>query len=138
MPENSGSFATSMTRRTTILIVDDEPGVTLTLARMLRLEGYDVLTALTAEAGLSKVELLRPDAVLLDLRMPLVDGLAFLRSLRAHEVHRLTPVAIVTGDYCLAEAERSELLALDALVYYKPIWIEDLLHITRRLIGNTH
>jgi CheY-like chemotaxis protein len=45
LPEKRGSFATSMTRRTTILIVDDEPGVTLTLARMLRLEGYNVLTA---------------------------------------------------------------------------------------------
>jgi two-component system response regulator AtoC len=127
-----------MTRSTTILIVDDEPGVTLTLARMLRLEGYDVLTALTADAGLRKVELIRPDAVLVDLRMPLVDGLAFLRLLRAHEVHRLTPVAIVTGDYFLGEAERSELRALDAVVYYKPLWIDDLLRITRRLIGNTH
>jgi DNA-binding response OmpR family regulator len=127
-----------MTRRPTVLIVDDEPSVTLTLSRMLRLEGYEVLTALTADAGLRKVELFRPDAVLVDLRMPLVDGLAFLRLLRAHEVHRLTPVAIVTGDYFVAETERNELRTLDASIYYKPIWIDDLLCITRRLIGTTH
>jgi DNA-binding response OmpR family regulator len=138
MPEKGDRFATLITRRPTVLIVDDEPGVTLTLARMLRLEGYDVLTALTADAGLRKVEMVRPDAVLVDLRMPIVDGLAFLRLLRAHEVHRLTPVAIVTGDYFLGEAERSELRALDASVYYKPLWIDDLLGITRRLIGKTH
>ena len=127
-----------MTRRPTVLIVDDEPGVTLTLSRMLRLEGYDVLTALTADAGLRKVELFRPDAVLVDLRMPLIDGLSFLRMLRAHEVHRLTPVAIVTGDYFVAETERDEVRTLDASIYYKPLWIDDLLCITRRLIGKTH
>jgi DNA-binding response OmpR family regulator len=138
MPEKGDRFASLMTRQPTVLIVDDEPGVTLTLARMLRLEGYEVLTALTADAGLRKVELVRPDAVLVDLRMPIVDGLAFLRLLRAHEVHRLTPVAIVTGDYFLGEAERVELRVLDASVYYKPLWIDDLLRITRRLIGKTH
>jgi CheY-like chemotaxis protein len=127
-----------MIRRPTILIVDDEPGVVVTLARMLRLEGYDVVTALTAETGLKKVEMVRPDAILVDLRMPLVDGLAFLRALRAHEAHRLTPVAVVTGDYFVAETERNELRTLDASLYYKPLWIDDLRHLTRRLIGHTH
>ena len=127
-----------MTRRPTILIVDDEPGVVVTLARMLRLEGYEVVTALTAETGLRKVELVRPDGVLVDLRLPLVDGLAFVRLLRANEIYRQTPVAIVTGDYFLTEAERVELRALDASVYYKPLWIDDLRRITRRLIETTH
>jgi DNA-binding response OmpR family regulator len=127
-----------MTRRPTILIVDDEPGVVVTLARMLRLEGYDVVTALTAETGLRKVGMVRPDAVLVDLRLPLVDGLAFLRLLRANEIYRQTPVAIVTGDYFLTEAERLELRALDASVYYKPLWIDDLRRITRQLIETTH
>ena len=127
-----------MTRRPTVLIVDDEPGVVVTLARMLRLEGYEVVTALTAEMGLRKVEMVRPDAVLVDLRLPLVDGLAFLRLLRANEVFRQMPVAIVTGDYLLTEAERRELRALDAPVYYKPLWIDDLRRITRLLIETTH
>jgi len=127
-----------MTRRPTILIVDDEPGVVVTLARMLRLEGYEVVTALTAETGLRKVEMVRPDGVLVDLRLPLVDGLAFVRLLRANEIYRQTPVAIVTGDYFLTEAERVELRALDASVYYKPLWIDDLRRITRRLIETTH
>ena len=82
--------------------------------------------------------MVRPDAVLVDLRLPLVDGLAFLRLLRANEVYRQTPVAIVTGDYFLTEAERLELRALDASVYYKPLWIDDLRRITRQLIETTH
>ena len=69
---------------TKILIVDDDEGVTQTFARMLRLEGYQVRTAMNAETGLREAEHSRPDAIILDLRMPLVDGLGFLRRLRAH------------------------------------------------------
>ena len=76
----------SMSERETakILIVDDDEGVTQTFARMLRLEGYDVRTAMNAETGLIEAEQCHPDAIILDLRMPLVDGLGFLRRLRAH------------------------------------------------------
>jgi len=81
-----------------ILIVDDDEGVTQTFARMLRLEGYQVRTAVNAEKGLQEADLSRPDAIILDLRMPLVDGLGFLRRLRARDAQRSTPVAIVTGD----------------------------------------
>jgi PleD family two-component response regulator len=63
----------------TILIVDDDEGVTQTFARMLRLEGYRVHTAVSAETGLREAERNRPDAIILDLRMPLMDGLLFLR-----------------------------------------------------------
>src|SRR5438093_13774343 len=90
-------------RRPTILVIDDDPGVTATFAQMLNLEGFDVHIALDAAVGLEKVEVCRPDAILLDLRMPVVDGLAFLRHFRRKQGHHDTPVAIVTGDYWLDE-----------------------------------
>ena len=61
----------------TILIVDDDEGVTQTFARMLRLEGYEVRTAMNAETGLREAEEHHPDAIILDLRMPLVTASAF-------------------------------------------------------------
>ncbi|RPH62337.1 MAG: response regulator, partial [Acidobacteria bacterium] len=85
----------------TILIVDDDPSVTETFERMLRLEGYNVVTALSAEAGLSQAERASPNAIILDLRMPLTDGLQFLRILRTKPGLQTVPVAIVTGDYFL-------------------------------------
>src|SRR5919198_1048967 len=105
-----------MSERSTskILIVDDDEGVTQTFARMLRLEGYQVRTAVNAETGLVEAESSHPDAIILDLRMPLVDGLGFLRRLRAHEDQRSTPVAIVTGDYFLDESVANELHELGA------------------------
>ena len=122
----------------TILIIDDDEGVIQTFARMLRLEGYQVHTALNAEVGLREAEITRPDAIILDLRMPLLDGLGFLRRLRASTQQRDTPVAIVTGDYFLDESISSELRRLGAELKFKPMWLEDLVGLARTLLKVTH
>jgi DNA-binding response OmpR family regulator len=122
----------------TILIVDDDEGVTTTFARMLSLEGYEVRTAETAEGGLREAATNRPDAIILDLRMPLIDGLGFLRRLRTQENHRRTPVAIVTGDYFLDEDISDEVQALGAELRFKPLWLEDLVKLARNLLKVTH
>jgi len=121
-----------------ILIVDDDEGVTQTFARMLRLEGYQVRTAVSAEKGLQEAEQSHPDAIILDLRMPLIDGLGFLRRLRAFEEHSTTPVAIVTGDYFLDDSISNELRELGAELRYKPLWLEDLVGLARNLLKVTH
>ena len=121
-----------------ILIVDDDEGVTQTFARMLRLEGYQVCTAGNAEKGLVEAEKNHPDAIILDLRMPLIDGLGFLRRLRAHDDQRTTPVAIVTGDYFLDDSVANELQELGAEVRFKPLWLEDLVGLARTLLRVTH
>jgi two-component system OmpR family response regulator len=117
-----------------ILIVDDDEGVTQTFARMLRLEGYQVRTAVTAETGLQEAQTNAPDAIILDLRMPLVDGLGFLRRLRAQDDQRTTPVAIVTGDYFLDDSVSAELRELGAELRFKPLWLEDLVGLARNLL----
>ena len=121
-----------------ILIVDDDESVTQTFASMLRLEGYQVRTAVNAENGLRVAEETRPDAIILDLRMPLVDGLGFLRRLRAKDEQRLTPVAIVTGDYFLEDEISNELRRLGAELRFKPMWLEDLVGLARNLLGAPH
>lgn len=121
-----------------ILIVDDDEGVTQTFARMLRLEGFSVCTAVNAETGLQEAAANRPDAIILDLRMPLVDGLGFLRRLRSDLEQRRTPVAIVTGDYFLDDTVSSEVRALGAELRFKPLWLEDLVGLARTLVKVTH
>jgi two-component system response regulator MprA len=96
-----------------------------------------VRTAVTAENGLHMAKESCPDAIILDLRMPLVDGLGFLRRLRASDA-RATPVAIVTGDYFLEDEISSELRALGAQLRFKPMWLEDLVGLARHLLGATH
>jgi DNA-binding response OmpR family regulator len=130
--------ATSERNGSKILIVDDDEGVTQTFARMLRLEGYQVRTAVSAETGLREAEQSHPDAIILDLRMPLVDGLGFLRRLRARDDQRAIPVAIVTGDYFLDDSVSTELRELGAELRFKPLWLEDLVGLARNLLKVTH
>ncbi len=121
-----------------ILIVDDDEAVTETFARMLRMEGFTVRTAINAETGLNEASRHQPDAIILDMRMPLVDGLGFLRRLRAAEGQRRTPVAIVTGDYFLDDQVSAELRQLGAELKFKPLWLEDLVGLARTLLKVTH
>ena len=130
---------TSSTRQfATVLVVDDDKGVTQTFARMLRFEGYQVHTAATGEEGLIEAKQRYPDAIIIDLRMPLVDGLGFLRRLRAHDDQRATPVAIVTGDYLLDDSVSTELRELGAELRFKPLWLDDLVGLARTLLKVTH
>ena len=121
--------------RACILLVEDDETVLDTFARMLRLEGYDVLTSAHPEDGLEEAQNNRPDAIILDFRMPLLDGLGFLRQLRALPYQRTTPVAIVTGDYFLDDHITRELHELGAEVCFKPMWLEQLVDLARKLIA---
>jgi DNA-binding response OmpR family regulator len=117
-----------------LVIVDDDVPTTKTFAEILTLEGYDVRTAISAESGLREIEASHPDAVILDLRMPFINGLGFLYRLRADEAHRQMPVVIVTGDQCLDDSVIDELRDLGAQVRFKPLWLEDLVDVARSLI----
>jgi DNA-binding response OmpR family regulator len=117
-----------------VLIVDDDVSVTDTFSRMLRLEGYEVWAALSADEGLHLAQTHKPHAVILDLRMPLTSGLQFLRAIRAIPELTSTPVAIVTGDYYLDDAQAAEIRALGAELKFKPLWLEELVTLARELM----
>jgi two-component system, OmpR family, response regulator PrrA len=127
--------APARTATQTILIVDDDRAVVDTFARMLKLEGFAVATAINPETGLELAETVHPDAIILDLRMPLVNGIQFLRHVRSRAELSDVPVAIVTGDYFLGESTAAELKALGASVRFKPMWLEDLVALARTLLG---
>jgi two-component system response regulator PrrA len=120
--------------KSNILIVDDDEGVTVTFSRMLTLEGYEVRTARSADIGLREAQVKRPDAIILDLRMPLVDGLGFLRQFRSDENHRLIPVTIVTGDYFMDDRVSAEIRALGADLKFKPLWLDELVGLARDML----
>jgi len=129
------SSATKPESAPRVLIVDDDVSVTDTFSRMLRLEGYEVWAALSADEGLSLAQTHRPHAVILDLRMPLTSGLQFLRAIRAIPGLTGTPVAIVTGDYYLDDAQSNEIRELGAELRYKPLWLEELVTLARELLN---
>lgn len=117
-----------------VLVVDDDKGVTETFARMLMLEGLQVHTAHNAEDGLREADSADPEAIIVDLRMPFINGLGFVYRLREREQHRQTPVVIVTGDYFLDDSMADELRNLGVEIRFKPLWLDDLVEITNTML----
>ncbi len=78
-----------------VLIVDDEPEFAELVKMRLQDNGYDVITAINGKEGLAHIEAYAPDAVLLDVFMPGMDGLEVLKKIRKH--NKDLPVFIVTA-----------------------------------------
>ena len=91
----------------TILVVDDEAQILTALQRGLVRVGHDVASAATAEDGLAAAASRRPDLVLLDLRLPDIDGIEVVRRLRSWSD---VPILLLSGN----GTERARVDALDA------------------------
>ena len=79
-----------------ILVIDDEPNVRTLLAMLLRSQGYEVILADNGWKGLQLYRQEHPDVILLDLKMPVVDGVTVLKQIRS--VDPTLPVIVLTGD----------------------------------------
>lgn len=104
----------------TVLIVDDDPTLRLVCRLNLELDGFRVLEAGNVADARAAVEADAPDVLLLDVRVGVDDGLAFLRELKRERPD--LPVALVTGSASGDELLRS---GADAVVG-KPFELEEL------------
>ena len=96
-----------MSRLKTILIVDDGDDERELLAELLEFCGYPVLVAVNGLEGLGFATAKSPDLILMDIRMPMMDGLEATRRLKALEETRSIPVIVLTSGFVDVEAERT-------------------------------
>lgn len=108
-----------------VLVVDDEPMVRETLGQVLSDEGYVVDLAIDGEAALESVHAARPDAILLDLMMPGMNGRQFLQALRSEPAYATLPVLLMTAVHGL-EVNLQTLGASE--VVEKPFNVDELLN----------
>ena len=87
----------SAARKKCILVVDDELDTAIMLSLLLKRMGYNVLTAYDGIEGINWAENVYPDAVLLDLGMPSMDGFEVARTIRGTEWGRSLKLIAVTG-----------------------------------------
>ena len=78
-----------------LLVIDDEPGIRDLLDTLLGRKGYDVILADSGQKGLEVFRRARPDIVVLDLKMPGMNGLTVLQQIR--HLNPTQPVIILTG-----------------------------------------
>jgi CheY-like chemotaxis protein len=81
----------------TILVVEDEFGIADVLTSVLEDEGYRVYAAGNGRRGLERVAEVRPDLVVLDFMMPLMDGAAMGQALRADPAHTRVPIVMISS-----------------------------------------
>lgn len=84
-------------RRKTILVVEDSAVQALALLNLLEQEGLNVLCAQNGQTGLSLAEEHAPDAIILDIAMPEMDGIEACRRLKANPRTARIPVVVLTG-----------------------------------------
>lgn len=123
-----------MTNALTVLVADDEPLLTELLEFRLTARGYETLVARDGREALEQLGTNKPDAVVLDMMMPVHDGLEVLRRMRASPDHSDTPVIMLTARRGEADVIGAlELGANDYLV--KPFLPEELLVRLGRLLA---
>ena len=80
-----------------VLIIDDDIAFQKTMSSKLKETGYDIVQAFDGEEGLDKATKENPDIILLDIKMPKMEGLELLRKLRANPDVRVVPVLITSN-----------------------------------------
>lgn len=113
-----------------ILVIDDDPSIRDTVVEILTFEGYPVVTAANGADGLRYTEQSAPALILLDMRMPIMDGWAFTDELRTRGA---TPPIVVMTAAQDARRWAQEIGATGHLA--KPFDLHDLLDVVARLYG---
>jgi two-component system nitrogen regulation response regulator NtrX len=118
--------------RAKVLIIDDEEGIRSSLKMLFEYEGYEVVLAANGEAGLKIADREDPDLVLLDIKMPQMDGMEVLKRLKAQEPS--PPVVILSGHGTVQTAvEATKLGAFDFIE--KPPETERILLVARNALS---
>jgi two-component system, chemotaxis family, chemotaxis protein CheY len=111
-----------------ILVVDDDPTILATVSETLDLEGYAVVTATNGAEALLVLERDRPAMVLLDMRMPVLDGWGFVRAMRERGLSVRVVVMTAAAD---ARRWAAEIGAQGVLP--KPFELDELIAAVERL-----
>ena len=126
-PRSAGPQPRGDGNNATVLVVDDDTSILDTVSAILSGEGYDVVSAASGEEALAAVTRKRPLVLLLDMRMPVMDGWAVARALRSRGIS--VPIVVMTA----ADSAKRWADEVGAEGYLaKPFGLDDLLTAVQR------
>ncbi|MBI5881895.1 MAG: response regulator transcription factor [Elusimicrobia bacterium] len=118
-----------------ILSIEDDPDLQQLVSLALQNEGYEVHYAFTGKEGYEKALLLNPDLILLDLMLPVLNGVEVLKLLMKNKTAKEIPVIVLTAYAQDANFVESSIRAMGAVEYLrKPVMIDDLVRHIRRAL----
>ena len=117
-----------------ILVIDDDPAMLDSLKQRLIPEGFTVSTTASSEDCINQAIIHRPDLILLDLRMPVRDGITVCKMLRANPKTQHIPIIVITGVLLPSQLEEARAYGADD-VALKPIDPSDLLIRIRAMLA---
>ena len=118
-----------------ILIVEDFEDSRFSLSKLLQIEGYEVIEATNGAQAVDLAEAVRPDLILMDLSLPVVDGLSATRSIRENPSLTEVPVIALSG-HDLAEVQRDAQRAGCTDYLMKPIDFDALRSMISKYLGS--
>jgi Response regulators consisting of a CheY-like receiver domain and a winged-helix DNA-binding domain len=120
-----------------ILVVEDEPNIVLSLQFLMKKAGFDVRVARDGDEALAAVEVQTPDLILLDVMIPKRDGYDVCQTIRANPDWQEVYIIMLTAKG--REVDREKGLALGANDYVtKPFSTRDLTEKVKQILGNSH
>jgi putative two-component system response regulator len=130
-------FELPVQRRSRVLIADDTDSVRSLFQKLLAADGHEVILASDGGAALEAVARHHPDVILMDVAMPVMDGLEVCRRLKSDPAVRLTPVVLVTGQTDLSDRIRGIEAGADEFLS-KPVHPHELRARVRSLTRMKH
>jgi CheY-like chemotaxis protein len=116
-----------------ILVAENEPTNRHLMEQILRIAGYDTLSATNGREALDMLQTRRADLILIDISMPVLDGFATLTLLREQPEYATTPVVAVTA-HATSEDRQRALRSGFTEYLTKPFRPRDLLHLVEQLL----
>lgn len=122
-------------KKNTVLVIEDEEDVRNFVSRLLELEGYEVLTAETGESGLDIARASEISLVVLDLKLPGMDGWAVIKEMRGNASLSGVPVILFTAAVNALERAKAQKLAN---TYYlpKPVNVVTMKTLVKRILNS--
>lgn len=117
-----------------ILVVDDEPSIVVPLKFLMEQNGYTVQVASTGEEAVSAIDHYRPDLILLDIMLPVIDGFEVCQAVRENPAGRGTKIVFITAMGRDVDVAKGLASGADAYIT-KPFANAEVLETVKRLLG---
>jgi CheY-like chemotaxis protein len=125
-------------RRVRILVVEDEPGSRNCLCQLLQMRGYDCAGAANGAEALDLARSFRPQAIIMDLAMPVIDGVEATRRLKANDMTRAIPVLALTASTTPEERAQAGRAGVDDFLTKPTNFDQLLLHLQEHLMAKKY